>query len=68
MFQFRSYSVSAHSYLETGGEGAVVRPWFWISWLFCGPMLVSVLMNRYYFYMVRVFQDVRVTIRDSDRF
>ncbi|KAK0487292.1 P-loop containing nucleoside triphosphate hydrolase protein [Armillaria novae-zelandiae] len=30
-------------YLETKGEGAVVRPWVWISWLFLGPFLRSIM-------------------------
>ncbi|KAI9444470.1 hypothetical protein H4582DRAFT_2052775 [Lactarius indigo] len=30
------------SYLETRGEGAVVRPWVWITCLFLGPALGSI--------------------------
>ena len=41
------------SYIETGGEGAIVRPWFWISWLFFGPVLCSLLFNRYNYIAVR---------------
>ncbi|KAI5124482.1 hypothetical protein M0805_008364 [Coniferiporia weirii] len=37
------------NYLETGGEGAVVRPWVWISWLFFGPFLGTVAMQYYIF-------------------
>ncbi|PBK97861.1 P-loop containing nucleoside triphosphate hydrolase protein [Armillaria gallica] len=32
-------------YLETKGEGAIVRPWVWISWLFLGPFLRSMMME-----------------------
>ncbi|OCH83833.1 P-loop containing nucleoside triphosphate hydrolase protein [Obba rivulosa] len=37
------------AYLETGGEGAVVRPWVWISWLFLGPVVGSVTFQWYIF-------------------
>ncbi|TCD60867.1 hypothetical protein EIP91_009386 [Steccherinum ochraceum] len=29
------------NYLETGGEGAVVKPWVWIVWLLIGPVFVA---------------------------
>ncbi|EGO28521.1 hypothetical protein SERLADRAFT_354415 [Serpula lacrymans var. lacrymans S7.9] len=35
------------SYLESGGEGAVVRPWVWICLLFLGPLVTSLAMDWY---------------------
>ncbi|KAH7918842.1 hypothetical protein BV22DRAFT_1100095, partial [Leucogyrophana mollusca] len=40
-------------YLETGGEGAVVRPWVWITWLFLGPMTGSLALQWYIFIATR---------------
>ncbi|KAH7922933.1 hypothetical protein BV22DRAFT_1197033 [Leucogyrophana mollusca] len=40
-------------YLETGGEGAVVRPWVWITWLFFGPMAGSLAFQWYIFIATR---------------
>ncbi|KAL0957019.1 hypothetical protein HGRIS_003120 [Hohenbuehelia grisea] len=37
------------NYVETRGEGAVIRPWVWISWLFVGPQIGSITMQRYLF-------------------
>ncbi|TCD66627.1 hypothetical protein EIP91_001094 [Steccherinum ochraceum] len=37
------------NYMETGGKDAVVRPWFWILWLFLGPALGSIAMQWYMF-------------------
>ncbi|KAG1747913.1 uncharacterized protein EDB91DRAFT_1245381 [Suillus paluster] len=34
-------------YIETKGEGAVVRPWVWISWLFFGPLVGSIAWQWY---------------------
>ncbi|RDX55375.1 P-loop containing nucleoside triphosphate hydrolase protein [Lentinus brumalis] len=36
-------------YLETGGEGATIRPWVWIAWLSLGPFISQVAMNFYMF-------------------
>ncbi|TDL13954.1 hypothetical protein BD410DRAFT_757430 [Rickenella mellea] len=36
-------------YVEQNGEGAYVRPWVWISWLFLGPFIGAVVMQRYIF-------------------
>ncbi|KAF8157949.1 ABC transporter type 1, transmembrane domain-containing protein [Crassisporium funariophilum] len=36
-------------YLETKGEGAIMRPWFWILWLFLGPTLKALSTQRYTF-------------------
>lgn len=41
------------TYIETGGQGAVVRPWVWISWLFLGPFVGSVAMQWYIFVNTR---------------
>ncbi|TBU53541.1 hypothetical protein BD310DRAFT_937787 [Dichomitus squalens] len=41
-------------YLETNGEGAVVRPWVWISWLFFGPILGSAAFQYYIFNTTRM--------------
>ena len=35
------------SYFETHGEGATMRPWFWIMWLFIGPSLMSLALNTF---------------------
>jgi hypothetical protein len=37
------------TYIETGGQGAIVRPWVWISWLFIGPLVGSAAMQWYIF-------------------
>lgn len=31
-----------HRYMESGGEGATVRPWVWILWLLVGPTINSI--------------------------
>ncbi|KAF9516655.1 hypothetical protein BS47DRAFT_1371638 [Hydnum rufescens UP504] len=36
-------------YIETGGEKAVVRPWFWAIVLFLAPTMSSVVMQLYIF-------------------
>ncbi|KZT06271.1 P-loop containing nucleoside triphosphate hydrolase protein [Laetiporus sulphureus 93-53] len=41
-------------YLEHNGEGAFVRPWVWISWLFFGPVLGSVAVQWYIFNTTRM--------------
>ncbi|TFY70118.1 hypothetical protein EVJ58_g61 [Rhodofomes roseus] len=46
-------------YLEADGQGAVVRPWVWISWLFIGPMVGSVALQCYIFTTTRML--VRTT-------
>lgn len=37
------------SYLETGGEGALVQPWVWCFLMFLGPVVGTVLMQFYTF-------------------
>ncbi|TBU23091.1 hypothetical protein BD311DRAFT_811015 [Dichomitus squalens] len=41
-------------YHETDGEGAVVCPWVWISWLFFGPILGSAAFQYYIFNSTRM--------------
>ncbi|KAJ4476620.1 hypothetical protein J3R30DRAFT_3759412 [Lentinula aciculospora] len=40
-------------YLEPGGEEAVVRPWFWILWLFIGPVGGTLSIQWYVFVTTR---------------
>ncbi|KAJ3801154.1 hypothetical protein GGU11DRAFT_770568 [Lentinula aff. detonsa] len=40
-------------YLEPGGEKAVVRPWFWILWLFIGPVGGTIFIQWYVFVATR---------------
>jgi hypothetical protein len=39
-------------YLETRGEGAVVRPWVWVTYLFLGPALGTIGFQWYIFITV----------------
>jgi hypothetical protein len=41
------------SYIETGGEGAIVRPWVWIAWIFIGPATNSI-TTEWYLYIFAV--------------
>ncbi|KAI0066587.1 hypothetical protein BV25DRAFT_1403282 [Artomyces pyxidatus] len=41
-------------YLETHGEGDVVRPWVWISMLLLSPLISSLAMQRYLFITSRI--------------
>ncbi|KAJ3718421.1 hypothetical protein C8R42DRAFT_723772 [Lentinula raphanica] len=40
-------------YLEPGGEKAVIRPWFWILWLFIGPVGGTLAIQWYVFITTR---------------
>ncbi|KAH9475153.1 ATP-binding cassette transporter abc4 [Psilocybe cubensis] len=40
-------------YMETNGEGATIRPWFWILWLFAGPLIQSFSFQWYIFIATR---------------
>ncbi|KAH9480738.1 ATP-binding cassette transporter abc4 [Psilocybe cubensis] len=40
-------------YLETNGENATVRPWFWILCLFCGPFFRAIAFQWYIFIATR---------------
>ncbi|KAF7366640.1 ATP-binding cassette transporter [Mycena sanguinolenta] len=42
-------------YLEKPGEEPVVKPWFWILWLFMGPMMGSTSYQWYNFLATRTF-------------
>ncbi|KAF9029722.1 hypothetical protein BDZ89DRAFT_1065204 [Hymenopellis radicata] len=42
------------AYIETGGEGATVRPWVWICGLFVGPMAASISIQWYIFTATRL--------------
>ncbi|KAH9166802.1 hypothetical protein EDB89DRAFT_2075433 [Lactarius sanguifluus] len=46
-------------YLETRGEGAVVRPWVWVAYVFLGPALGSIAFQCYVF--IATGTNVRVT-------
>ena len=39
------------SYLETGGADTSIQPWFWIAWLFVGPIVQNV-CNQWYLFIV----------------
>ena len=43
-----------NSYLENGGENAIVQPWVWIAWLFVGPTIGSIAFQWYIFIAVRL--------------
>jgi hypothetical protein len=53
IWQNSSGSIYFTSYLETRGEGAIVRPWIWIVWLFVGPIIGSLAFQWYIFIAVR---------------
>jgi hypothetical protein len=40
------------SYLETHGEGSVVRPWVWVAYLFLGPAIGTMAFQWYIFISV----------------
>lgn len=42
------------SYLETNGEESVIRPWFWITWIFVGPVLQCLSGEWFVYTAVRV--------------
>ncbi|KAI0782171.1 hypothetical protein C8Q75DRAFT_811859 [Abortiporus biennis] len=43
------------NFMETGGKNATVRPWFWIIWIFVGPMM-STLAYCTFFYCLLVIK------------
>ena len=47
-----SFLTLGKRYLESGGEGAVVRPWVWIAWLFLGPVIGAMAIQTYVFITV----------------
>ena len=48
-----------HSYIETDGVGATVRPWFWIVALLVGPIVDYIFGSVYMFLSVRVLPSCR---------
>ncbi|EJD51853.1 ATP-binding cassette transporter [Auricularia subglabra TFB-10046 SS5] len=50
------------NYIETGGVGATVRPWLWISWLFWGPLVGSIAMQWYIFIATRLLVRVEAIV------
>ncbi|EJD51854.1 hypothetical protein AURDEDRAFT_82731 [Auricularia subglabra TFB-10046 SS5] len=50
------------NYIETGGVGATVRPWFWIGWLFWGPLVSGIAMHRYLFMATRTLVRVEAIV------
>lgn len=56
-FVFRSNYISClksdfifNRYIEAQGSGAIVRPWFWITWLFIGPVMTALCQNMYLYF------------------
>ena len=47
------YNLFRSSYLETDGVNAKIRPWFWILWLFLGPLMASFSFEWYIFLVTR---------------
>ena len=41
------------SYLETGGADTSIRPWFWLFWLFLGPIARNLCFQWYIFIATR---------------
>jgi hypothetical protein len=41
------------SYLETGGADTSIRPWFWLFWLFLGPIARNLCFQFYIFIATR---------------
>ncbi|KDR83050.1 hypothetical protein GALMADRAFT_866663 [Galerina marginata CBS 339.88] len=50
------------TYLETGGEGAYIRPWFWILFLLVGPTVSSLLSQWYIFAATRALAHAEALI------
>ncbi|KAG6919579.1 hypothetical protein DXG01_004242 [Tephrocybe rancida] len=56
-------------YVETRGENATIRPWFWIIWLFVGPTVGSLTWQWYIFIASRnvdknlIIQQTRTLVR-----
>jgi hypothetical protein len=44
-----------YSYIESRGENALVRPWVWVSLMFLGPFVGTLVMQWYTFLTVRCF-------------
>lgn len=49
-----TYIISrVHRHIEREGEGASIRPWFWILCLFLGPMMRAIVSQWYTYIAVR---------------
>jgi hypothetical protein len=49
-------------YLENRGEGAVVRPWVWIAYLFLGPALGTICFQWYIYITVSTRLNIGVLL------
>ncbi|KAF9553714.1 multidrug resistance-associated ABC transporter [Agrocybe pediades] len=49
-------------YMETGGQGATVKPWFWIICLFLGPTFTGILYQLYIFVATKVLTHAQALI------
>ncbi|KAJ3549276.1 hypothetical protein NMY22_g935 [Coprinellus aureogranulatus] len=52
------------NYIETGGVGATIKPWFWILWLFLGPTINSVAYQWYMYIATRVLVRVECILTE----
>ncbi|GJE87804.1 multidrug resistance-associated ABC transporter [Phanerochaete sordida] len=49
-------------YLETGGEGATIRPWFWILTFFTSFAATALVSGRYMFIALRILVEAQNTL------
>ncbi|KAI0782172.1 multidrug resistance-associated ABC transporter [Abortiporus biennis] len=42
------------NFMETGGKDAVVRPWFWIMWIFVGPMISTLAFSASFYCLLLI--------------
>lgn len=45
------------AFVETKGEGAVVKPWVWMLLMFAGPVVGSIAMQYYIFITVSLLSN-----------
>ncbi|KAJ6462020.1 hypothetical protein C8R47DRAFT_1225647 [Mycena vitilis] len=57
--------IQTQSYLENPNEEPTVKPWFWIIWLFVGPMLGSISFQWYIFLATRTL--IRVKAETAEK-
>ncbi|THH33272.1 hypothetical protein EUX98_g944 [Antrodiella citrinella] len=50
------------NHLETGGEGAIVKPWVWMIWLLLGPMLGAVFIGWYQYIETRTLNQAQAIL------
>ncbi|PPR05406.1 hypothetical protein CVT24_008020 [Panaeolus cyanescens] len=50
------------SYMESGGQGATMRPWFWILWIVLGPVFRTTLFQWYIFISTRTLARTEVLL------